>query len=398
MHYIPITKAVFDEAEKAAIIKPLESGWVVQGPYVKEFEQLFAEFTGSKYAKAVSNCTTALHLALVALGIGPGDKVVVPSFTYVASANAVEYTGAEVVFFDVDLTTFNVDVTQLSRLLEQDKAIKAIMPINLFGLCAELNQINQLAKMHQVAVVEDSACGFDAWLENKHSGTFGQVGCFSFHPRKSITTGEGGMLITDDESIYLKVSQLCDHGAAKSDLVRHQEKGGSLLPDFTMRGYNYRMTDFQGALGVCQMQKAQEIMAGRRQIAKQYNEALAKNTSLQLPSMGPGFVHGYQSYVTLFTQGCDLTKLTVEKIDQLNIQRNEVMQRLEARGIATRQGTHAVHTLDYYSKRYQLNKEAYLNAYAADRLSMTLPLYAQMTPEEFDYVVTNLNEVIQCAV
>ena len=206
------------------------------------------------------------------------------------------------------------------------------------------------------------------------------------------------MLITDDESIYLKVSQLCVHGAAKSDLVRHQEKGGSLLPDFTMRGYNYRMTDFQGALGVCQMQKAQEIMAGRRQIAKQYNEALAKNTSLQLPSMGPGFVHGYQSYVTLFTQGCDLTKLTVEKIDQLNIQRNEVMQRLEARGIATRQGTHAVHTLDYYSKRYQLNKEAYLNAYAADRLSMTLPLYAQMTPEEFDYVVTNLNEVIQCAV
>ena len=266
---IPITKAVFDESEKEAIIKPLESGWVVQGPYVREFEQLFAEFTGARYAKAVSNCTTALHLGLLALGIGPGDKVVVPSFTYVASANAVEYTGADVVFCDIDLLTFNIDTEHLAQLLEQDRAIKAVMPINLFGLCADLNVINQLAATYNVAVIEDSACGFDAWLDDHHSGTFGQVGCFSFHPRKSITTGEGGMLVTDDAAIYQMVSQLYDHGAAKSDLQRHQEKGGSLLPDFTMRGYNYRMTDFQGALGVCQMKKSAEIMAGRRNIARQ---------------------------------------------------------------------------------------------------------------------------------
>ena len=398
MNYIPITKAVFDEAEKAAILKPLESGWVVQGPYVKEFEQLFAEFTGSNYAKAVSNCTTALHLALLALDIGPGDKVVVPSFTYVASANAVEYTGAAVVFCDIDLTTFNMDVNQLAQLLEQDKTIKAIMPINLFGLCADLNKINQLAKAHQVSVVEDSACGFDAWLLNKHSGTFGAVGCFSFHPRKSITTGEGGMLITDDEAIYQRVAQLCDHGAAKSDLARHQDKGGSLLPDFTMRGYNYRMTDFQGALGVCQMKKACDIMVGRRQIAKQYDEALLQQSALIQPVVEPEFIHGYQSYVCLFTLGYDLKDLTLNKIDEINIKRNHAMQLLEERGIATRQGTHAVHTLDYYAKRYQLKKEAFINAYAADRLSITLPLYAQMTPEEFDYVVSNLDEVIQCVV
>ena len=396
MNYIPITKAVFDEAERAEIIKPLETGWVVQGPYVKDFERLFAEFAGSKYAKAVSKCTTALHLALIALGIGPGDKVVVPSFTYVASANAVEYTGAEVVFCDIELSSFNIDVKHLARLLEHDKTIKAIMPINLFGLCADLEAVNQLASLHHIAVVEDSACGFDAWLHGKHSGTFGHVGCFSFHPRKSITTGEGGMLITDDEFIYQHVAQLCDHGAAKSDLARHQEKGGSLLPDFTMRGYNYRMTDFQGALGVCQMNKARDIMAGRRAIASQYDEALQSCAALQLPSVAKGYIHGYQSYVALFTGGREVAQLSVETIDALNCKRNTVMRLLEERGIATRQGTHAVHTLEYYAKRYQLGVDAYRNAYAADRLSMTLPLYAQMTPEEFDYVVSNLQEVIQC--
>lgn len=395
---IPITKAVFDEAEQAEIIKPLLSGWVVQGPYVKQFEQLFAAHTGSKFAKAVSNCTTALHLGLLALGIGKGDKVVVPSFTYVASANAVEYTGADVVFCDIDLDTFNINTNQLEQLLKNDPTIKAIMPVNLFGLCAELDLIKRLGEQYGARIIEDSACGFDAWLRNRHSGTIGDVGCFSFHPRKSITTGEGGMLITDDESIYQKVSQLCDHGASKSDLQRHAEKGGSLLPDFTMRGYNYRMTDFQGAIGVCQMKKASDIIERRRAVASQYNEALACQAGLQLPVVPHGFVHGYQSYVCLFTLGMNFHDLTKNDIDSLNIKRNIVMQRLEEHGIATRQGTHAVHTLGYYSTRYQLSPTDYINAYAADRLSIALPLYAQMTHEEFEYVIHHLNEAITCVV
>lgn len=396
MKQIPITKAVFDEAEQAEIIKPLQSGWVVQGPYVKQFEKMFAEYTHSKYAKAVSNCTTALHLALLALGIGEGDTVVVPAFTYVASANAVEYTGARVVFCDIDLASFNISTTHLARLLENDKTIKAIMPVNLFGLCADLDEIKQLANRHGVVVVEDSACGFDAWIGQRHSGTIGQVGCFSFHPRKSITTGEGGMLITDDEKIYQLVSQLCDHGASKSDLQRHEHKGGSLLPDFNMRGYNYRMTDIQGALGVCQMQKAKAIMAGRRHIAKQYDEALSRIPALTLPTAAAGFTHGYQSYVCLFSMGEPLEQLTLETIDALNIKRNRLMQLLEERGIATRQGTHAVHTLGYYQQRYQLKNNDFLNAYAADRLSIALPLYAQMTTDEFDYVIENIKEALMC--
>ena len=238
---IPIAKPYLTADEAQAAYDTILTGWITQGPRVAEFEEKFAAYTGAKYAVAVSNCTTALHLALLACGIGENDSVIVPSFTYVASANSVEYAGANVIFCDIDLHTFNIDITHLEQLLKKHSNVRAIMPINLFGLCADLPQIMKLAKKYsrpntQIFVIEDSACGFDGWINNKHSGTFGHVGCFSFHPRKSITTGEGGMLITEDISIFNKVSQLCDHGASKSDLQRHKEKGGSLLPDFTMRG------------------------------------------------------------------------------------------------------------------------------------------------------------------
>ncbi|MDF1678693.1 MAG: DegT/DnrJ/EryC1/StrS family aminotransferase [Legionellaceae bacterium] len=395
---IPITKAIFDQAEREAIVKPLASGWIVQGPNVQEFEQLFASYTGAKYAKAVSSCTTALHLALVALDVKAGDKVVVPSFTYVASANAVEYTGAEVVFCDIDLKTFNIDIQHLKALLENDSSIKAIMPVNLFGLCANLPEIQKLARAYAVKVVEDSACGFDAWIEDKHSGTLSDIGCFSFHPRKSITTGEGGMIITNDEAHYRVISQLCDHGASKSDLQRHREKGGSLLPDFTLRGYNYRMTDFQGALGVCQMKKASDIMSGRRFVTGKYNQALKEVRQLVQPYVPEHYTHGFQSYVCLFTGGETVESfandLTIEKIDALNLKRNQFMEKLEVNGVATRQGTHAVHTLKYYKDRYQLSATDFLMSYAADRLSVTLPVYAGMDACEFEYVITQIKQAL----
>jgi dTDP-4-amino-4,6-dideoxygalactose transaminase len=394
---IPITKAIFDEAEKNTIIKPLETGWVVQGPYVAEFEKLFAEHTKVSHARAMSNCTTALHVGLIAMGIKEGDKVVIPSFTYVASANAVEYTGATVVFCDIDLRTFNMDIEQLKKLLQSDPAIKAIMPVHLFGLCADMPAIKQLASEYQVKIIEDAACAFDSWINDQHAGTFGDCGCFSFHPRKAITTGEGGMLITNNEKLDLMASQLRDHGASKSDLQRHKEAGGSLLPDFTMRGYNYRMTDIQGALGVCQMLKAQRIMQGRRHIAARYDVALQSINALLTPLVPENYIHGYQSYVCLFVGDENLQHLTVEKIDRLNVQRNLFMEKLESKGIATRQGTHAVHTLSYYKQRYQLKDADFLMAYAADRLSITLPLYADMTDQEFEYVTNTIHEALtQC--
>lgn len=392
---IPITKTIFGDEEKEAIVKPLETGWVVQGPNVAKFQIMFADFTGSKYAHASSNCTTALHLGLEAMSITKGDKVIVPSFTYVASANAVEYTGAEVVFCDIDLKTFNIDETKLEEIIKKDSSIKAIMPVNLFGLCANMPYIMELAKKYNLKVIEDSACGFDGWIGDKHSGTFGDCGCFSFHPRKSICTGEGGMLITDDDDIASKVSQLKDHGASKSDLQRHKEKGGSLLPDFTMRGYNYRMTDMQGALGVCQMNKKDYIMNGRREVANKYDIALKEIAQLITPYIPENYRHGYQSYVCIFTNGEDISNLTKEQIDRINIKRNIFMEKLEEMTIATRQGTHAVHTLGYYKNKNNFKDEDFLMSYAADRLSIALPLYAGMTDEEFDYVISNIKEALK---
>lgn len=392
---IPITKTIFGDEEKEAIVKPLETGWVVQGPNVAKFQNMFADFTGSKYAHASSNCTTALHLGLEAMSIAKGDKVIVPSFTYVASANAVEYTGAEVVFCDIDLKTFNIDETKLEEMIKKDSSIKAIMPVNLFGLCANMPYIMELAKKYNLKVIEDSACGFDGWIGDKHSGTFGDCGCFSFHPRKSICTGEGGMLITDDENIASKVSQLKDHGASKSDLQRHKEKGGSLLPDFTMRGYNYRMTDMQGALGVCQMNKKDYIMNGRREVANKYDIALKEIAQLITPYIPENYRHGYQSYVCIFTNGEDISNLTKEQIDRINIKRNIFMEKLEEMTIATRQGTHAVHTLGYYKNKNNFKDEDFLMSYAADRLSIALPLYAGMTNEEFEYVISNIKEALK---
>lgn len=391
---IPITKTVFTEEEKQAIIKPLETGWVVQGPNVAKFEKMFCNFTKSKYAHASTSCTTALHLGLEAMGITKGDKVIVPSFTYIASANAVEYARAEVVFCDIDLKTFNIDEKKIEDLIKGDKSIKAIMPVNLFGLCANMPYIMSIAKKYNLKVIEDSACGFDGWIGDKHSGTFGDCGCFSFHPRKSICTGEGGMLITNDEDLAKKVSQLKDHGASKSDLQRHKDKGGSLLPDFAIRGYNYRMTDIQGALGVCQMNKKEYIMNGRRKIAKQYDEALKDIQQLATPHVPKGYKHGYQSYVCIFTDKEDISTLTKEKIDKINIKRNIFMEKLEDASIATRQGTHAVHTLGYYKDKNNFKDEDFLMSYAADRLSIALPLYSDMNDKEFEYVIKNIKSIL----
>ncbi len=391
---IPITKPVFDECEKEAIVKPLETGWVVQGPFVAEFEKTFAGFTGARFAKAVSNCTTALHLALDVFDIKSGDRVIVPSFTYVASANAVEYTGARVVMCDINLKTFNIDVLKMEELLENDvdREIKAIMPVHLFGLCAEMSKIMELAKKYRLKVIEDSACGLGAWIGRQHSGTFGDAGCFSFHPRKSITTGEGGMVVIDSEEIADKIASLRDHGAGKTDFQRDKEKGGSLLPEFNIKGYNYRMTDFQGSLGVSQMKKIDYILNKRKEIAKRYDESLKDIECLSTPYVPEGYTHGYQSYVCIFTNGEDISSLSIEKINRLNVKRNTLMERLEEKGISTRQGTHAVHTLGYYKKNYNFNDEDYINSYAADRLSITLPLYAEMTDEEFVYVVNAIKD------
>src|SRR4051794_12189298 len=238
---IPITKPVFGPEELLAVQRPLEAGWVVQGPYVKQFEERFAAFAGAAHAIATTSCTTALHMALAALDVKPGDEVIVPAFTWVSTPNVVEYMGARPVFCDIDLASFNIDVTQIEGLITPRTV--GIIPVHLFGLCADMDAITRIAERRGLWIVEDAACGFGARIGDRHCGTFGTLGCFSFHPRKAITTGEGGMVTTADAALAALLSSLRDHGATQSDLDRHESRGSYALADYPRVGFNYRMTD-----------------------------------------------------------------------------------------------------------------------------------------------------------
>ena len=381
---IPITKPFFGPEELRAVQEPLESGWVVQGPFVHEFERRFAAFTRAPFAAAASSCTTALHLAVAALHLKPGDEVVVPAFTWVATPNVVEYMGARPVFADISLETFNID-PQAAGTAVSPKTV-GMIPVHLFGLCADMQALGVLSTRHKLWMVEDAACAFGAWSNGRHAGTFGEFGCFSFHPRKSITTGEGGMVTATRRDLHERVCSLRDHGATKSDRDRHEQPGAFLLPSYPHLGYNYRLTDIQGALGCAQMTRAAALLAGRTRVAEQYQARLREVGWLALPWTPAGDVHGWQSYVCLFRPETP----TLANVDRLHARRNAVMAQLERQGIATRQGTHAPVIQDFYRSKYGIREGDFPNAYIADRLTLSLPLYPQMTEAEIDAVVSAL--------
>lgn len=385
---IPITRPLFGEEELRAVQRPLESGWVVQGPYVADFEQRFGDYIGSPHAVATSSCTTALHVAVAALGLKPGDEVIVPAFTWISTANVVEYLGATPVFCDVDLETFNIDVGHCATLIGERTV--GIIPVHLFGLPADIEPLLELARSHGLWVVEDAACGFGAWHKGRHVGTFGDAGAFSFHPRKSITTGEGGMLTTSDDDRAQLARALRDHGASRSDLTRHGESGSFLLAEYAHLGFNYRMTDIQGALGCVQMDRADWILTRRRELAGRYDALLAEIDWLRTPRVPAGDVHGYQAYVCLFAP----EEPSLENISDLRRRRNQLMSQLERDGIATRQGTHAPVTTRYYAERYDLSPAAFPSAVIAESASLTLPLYPQLSEEDQELVVGAVQQAL----
>jgi perosamine synthetase len=385
---IPITKPFFGREEREAVVKPLETGWVVQGPYVKEFEDRVAAFSGASFARATSSCTTALHLALLACGVKPGDEVILPSFTFVASANSVRYAGAEPVLVDIDLATFNLDPEAVRAALTDRTA--AVMPVHMFGLPADMDPLLRLAAERGLIVVEDAACALGGFYKGRHAGTMGAAGCLSFHPRKPITTGEGGMVLTGSEEVARVVEILRDHGADASDLQRHAS-GVALLPSYDVLGFNYRMTDLQGAVGVAQMGKIDEILRRRRELAKRYDRELADLAWLRTPSVPEGSRHGYQSYV------CTFAPSAVESMDRSSLEsaadeRLRLMGYLEANGVSVRQGTHAVHTLGYYKNTVGAGDPwACPNSLKADRLTLAIPLYPGMSEAEQGRVIEVLH-------
>jgi perosamine synthetase len=374
---IPISLPVTGLEEWEAVKEPLMNGWLTSGPKVREFEQLFAERHQVKHAVAVTSATTALHLALVALDIKPGDEVIVPAFTWVSTANVILYCQAKPVFVDIDPITFNLDTSQLKSKITSKT--KAIIPVHLFGLCADMDAIKEIAQ--NIPLIEDGACAAGAAYKNTPAGGLGTIGCFSFHPRKSVTTGEGGMLTTNDSKLAEKLEQLRNHGASISEEQRHKGPQPYILPEFNMLGYNYRMTDLQGAVGVVQIKKLDMFIDERSKWASYYNKELAGIDWLRLPNYNSIYKHGWQSYVTFVDE------------KKAPLKRNEIMEILQQKGISTRPGTHAVHMLKYYADMFGIKPQDYPGAFAANEYSMAIPLHNRMTEDDYKYVVEILNSI-----
>jgi dTDP-4-amino-4,6-dideoxygalactose transaminase len=366
------------EEEWRALHEPLASGWLTQGPKVAAFEQAFASRHRVKHALATTSCTTALHLALAALGVGPDDEVIVPSFTWVASANAVLYCGAKPLLCDVDPRTYNIDPASMAAKITP--RTKAIIPVHLFGLCADMDSLRAVLPAH-VKIVEDAACAAGAAYKGTPAGGLGDIACFSFHPRKSITTGEGGMLVTNDRALAERANVMRNHGASTSEEQRHHGPQPYLLASFDELGFNYRMTDLQAAIGLVQLGKLDDFIEERARWARFYAEQLADIEWLRQPVQPNDGRHAWQAYVTYI----DSTRSPMP--------RNAIMAELHRMKVDTRPGTHAVHMLGYYRRHLGTEPDDLPGARDCERNTMAIPLHNRMSEEDYVYVVDCIRRI-----
>jgi dTDP-4-amino-4,6-dideoxygalactose transaminase len=364
---IPIAKPVLEEAEGEAAYQAVLSGWVSQGPQVAAFERQFAAYTGASHACAVSSCTTALHLALIAVGVGTDDEVITTSHSFIATANSIRYCGANPIFVDIDPSTYNIDP---DRVLEAiTPRTRAILVIHQMGMPCDLPAFSEIANRHGIALVEDAACatGSEILIHGRWESIGrprGQIACFSFHPRKVITTGDGGMLTTSNPKFDAKFKLLRQHGMSVPDAVRH----GSpqvIFENYLVAGYNYRMTDIQAAIGLKQLERLPQIIARRRFLADRYAELLGNIEELRLPVEPEWARSNWQSYCVRLS----------ERVDQ-----KAVMQGLLDNGIATRRGIMCSHREPCYSDQ-KLRHDLRQSELAQDH-SILLPIYAQMTEDD----------------
>lgn len=366
------------EEEWQATREPLMSGWLTQGPKVAAFEQAFGERHQVKHSLATTSCTTGLHLILAAMGIGPGDEVIVPAFTWVATANVVLYCGATPVLADVDRVTYNIDPADVARKLTP--RTRAVIAVHLFGLCADMDALRAVLPAG-LPIIEDAACASGASYRGTPAGGLGLAASFSFHPRKSITTGEGGMVTTQDDALADTANMLRNHGASISEEQRHKGPRPYLLPEFNLLGFNYRMTDLQGAVGLVQLGKLDRFIEERDRWASWYMEQLAGIPWLRMPQRPTGGRHAWQAFVTYVDPAL------------APCPRNEIMERLQQQGIATRPGTHAVHLLGYYRDRFGLKPEHFPGATDCDAHTMAIPLHNRMSADDYAHVVTVLRSI-----
>lgn len=370
---IPVAKPYFTKADEKAVAETVRSGWILQGPSVEAFESKLADYTSSPYAIATSSCTTAMHLGLIASGIKPGDEIIVPSFSFVASANCIVHAGATPVFVDIDPKTYNLDPKDVERKIT--KKTRGILAVHQIGLSADMEKLSNIARAHKLLLFEDCACGLGSSINGKHVGTWGVWGAFSFHPRKAITTAEGGMFVTKNTELAQKVRMLRAHGA-DIDVKKRDVSTKVLIEKYPLVGFNFRMSDIHASLGLSQFSRLKKMLNTRLRLAKRYNDALRKYPNILIPFTPKGYYHTYQSYMI-----------------RVKGNRNNIMQKLLDVGISTRAGVMASHLEAPYRAMYP--KLRLLETEKASRETIILPLYGQMTKKEQEFVIRTLKELVR---
>ena len=375
---IPVMKPWLGPEEAAAAAAAVTSGWVAQGPRVAEFEQAFAEALGAAHAVAVSSCTTALHLALVATSVGPGDEVIVPSLSFIATANVVRYVGARPVFADVDADTQNLTPATVEPHLTN--RTRAVILVDQAGVPADLDRMRALCEPRGITVIEDAACAVGSVYRGRPVGAGAELAAFSFHPRKLLTTGEGGMLITPRADVASRLRRLREHGMDSSATLRHASRQ-PIIEKYLEVGFNYRMTDVQAAIGVVQLGKLDRIVARRRQLAERYQRQLSSVPGLQMIA-DPGYgTTNYQSFWMVLP-------------DESSVSRDEILHRLAAAGISARRGIMAAHLEPAY--RDHPHGPLPVTERITTR-SLILPLFHDMTEAQQDLVTSEVNAALHSA-
>ncbi len=373
---IPFALPYLDDEEVEAVGEVIRSNWVSQGSRVMDFEKALSEYVGARFGIATNSCTSALHLSLLLSGIAPGDEVICPSFTCMATANAIHHVGATPVFVEIDPRTFNLDPAHVEEAITPKT--RGIMAVHQIGLSADMDELIRIAQDHDLVIVEDAATALGGEYKGKRIGALGSPTCFSFHPRKVITSGEGGMITTDDETFMEKARIVRAHGASISDLERHHAKG-TIYASYPVVGYNYRMTDMQGVMGTIQMKKLPFMLQQRHRISHSYDELLSDIDEVETPYVPEALVHSYQSYLIRFHS-------------ESGIDRDGMIRQMAERGIACRHGIAPLHLEPYYKDLYG---EMHLPVTEqVSRETMFLPIYPTMNEDEIDYVVSNLKELI----
>lgn len=377
MMKIPVAKPFLGKEEAQLAYDTILTNWVTQGPRVAEFEEKFAAYVGSKYAVAVSNCTTALHLAMIVAGVGEGDEVICPSMSYIATANCIKYVNAKPVFAEVNPVTYNIDAADVRKKITSKT--KAILIVHQIGMPADIDAFRAICDEHNLILIEDAACAAGSGYKGKKIGSHSDLVCFSFHPRKVITTGDGGMVTTSNEAFYNRIKLLRQHGMSVNDRVRHLSDK-VIIEDHLEVGFNYRMTDIQAAVGIKQLERLDGIIEERRKIAHRYQKELADLSMIRLPEEPEGYFTSYQSFSIYLKPECLLG-------------RNDVMQQMLDVGIATRRGVMTSHRESAYAEECK-GLSLPMSEDASDR-SIVLPLYVPMSDEEVTYVIKHLRRILQ---